>query len=213
MTLTLAVETSSFTYEVALVDGDGAVIAHESIQLRDPAFRSIGHLAESMMHAADRDFCDLSRLAVDVGPGNVISVRAGVSYVNGLAFSLKKPVHSADSLTLLAAETGAAGHVLCLRNAGAGNVNAGLFRDGVRVHGRHGQLTDVVPELVAGLDEVTVAGVHRERVQPLVPGVRVHDSGIEFPAVLTLARLLATGNGTKADGFATPVTDASALPL
>lgn len=208
MTLTLAVETSSFTYEVALVAGGGEIVGHEAVGLRDPAFRSIGHLAASVLAAAGRDFADIGRLAVDVGPGNVTSIRAGVSYVNALAFSLKVPVHPVDSLTLLAVQTGVAGHLVCLRNAGAGNVNAALFRGGVQLAVRHGQLAEVVADLLDGVDEVTVAGVFRDRVAALVPAVRVIDSGVEFPVVATLCRLLGTPDGTLAQDYATPFTGA-----
>jgi tRNA threonylcarbamoyl adenosine modification protein YeaZ len=209
VTLTLAVETSSFTYDVALVAGDGEIIARRSVRLRSPEFRSIGYLVESMMRGAERDFDTIDRLAVDVGPGNVISVRAGISYVNGLAFSMRKPVLSVDSLTLLAAQTGATGDVVCIRNAGGGNVNAALFRDGRRVAGRHGQLAEVTAALLDGIDEVTLAGAFRDLVEPIVPGVRLRDSGVEFPSVATLCRVIQASDVAVIGDYATPITDAS----
>ncbi len=216
MTLTLAVETSSFSYDVALAGETGEILARQTIQLRDPAFRSIGYLVESMLTSSGYAFSAIDRLAVDVGPGNVISVRTGISYVNGLAFSLGRPVLSVDSLTLLAAQTAASGlfaasgAVFCVRNAGAGRVNAALFRQGERVAGSHGPFAEIVPELLRGVPEVVVAGTFRDRVQAAVPDVKIQDSGWEFPTVITLCQWDKHESVGRLGDFAIPVTDSTA---
>jgi tRNA threonylcarbamoyladenosine biosynthesis protein TsaB len=192
VTLVLAVETSSFNYEVALSTRNGEVLAQSSIGLRDPKFRSIGYQVEELLATAGHEFADVDELAVDVGPGNVISVRAGISYVNGLAFSLQKPVLSVDSLTLLAAETGAAGHLLCVRRAAGGNMNAALFHAGARLAGLYGRPEDIVAVLLNGIDEVTVAGVGRGQIADVASAMSVTDSSIELPTVATLCRLAGT---------------------
>ncbi|MDT5039005.1 MAG: tRNA threonylcarbamoyladenosine biosynthesis protein TsaB, partial [Micromonosporaceae bacterium] len=125
MSLTLAVETSSIEYGVALFTPD-ALIAHRTLRRDDPSFRGIGELAAELLTAAGRRIRDVERLAVDLGPGNLSSVRAGVAYVNGLAFSLGIPIFGVSSLDLLAVEAsekadpaeGSGSAVLCLRNAG-----------------------------------------------------------------------------------------------
>ena len=210
MTLTLAVETSSFSYDVALAGETGEILARQTIQLRDPAFRSIGYLVESLLTSSGYAFSAIDRLAVDVGPGNVISVRTGISYVNGLAFSLGRPVLGVDSLTLLAAQTGANDAVLCVRNAGAGRVNAALFRQGERVAGSHGPFAEIVPELLRDVPEVVVAGTFRDRVQAAKPDVKIQDSGWEFPTVVTLCQWDKHELAGRLGDFAIPVTDSTA---
>jgi tRNA threonylcarbamoyladenosine biosynthesis protein TsaB len=238
VSLTLAIETSSIEYGVALFTPD-ALIAHRTLRRDDPSFRGIGELAAELLTAAGRRIRDVERLAVDLGPGNLSSVRAGVAYVNGLAFSLGIPIFGVSSLDLLAVEAsekadpaeGSGSAVLCLRNAGGGDVYAGRYRGGFRgqpgevdVQLRRGPLAAVVMAMVGdpdgaggagGLSRVLVAGSFRGEVAALLaevaPGVVVIDTGIEVPPVLALCRLATAADGTPADmvGVASPLTDSS----
>jgi tRNA threonylcarbamoyl adenosine modification protein YeaZ len=208
--LTLAIETSSINYGVAVSTRE-RLITHRTVRRDSSGFVSIGVLAESVLAEAGGAFADIERLAVNVGPGNLGSVRAGVSYANGLAFSLEKPVFGADSLTLTATEVvEGARPVLVLRNAGGGNVYAGLFRDGATVLMRHGPMRSVVPAIAGRLPEVSLAGAFRHEATGLLPDTAVKDTGVEFPNVLTLHRLVAAQpDETRFAPFASPLTDTS----
>jgi tRNA threonylcarbamoyl adenosine modification protein YeaZ len=214
VTLTLAIETSSATYGAAVCLGDD-VLAERSARRDEPGFDDVGHLAAAALADAGRSFADLGRLAVDVGPGYLGSVRDGVAYVNGLAFALGLEIFCGDSLELLAleADPAAAGPVLCLRNAGGGTVYAGLFRPGRPAALRHGPLAATVAGLAAGLPELTVAGTFRPDVKALLPEAAVADAGVEFPSVRTLHRLLLARGGDAAPTqvVASPLTDASPI--
>lgn len=218
MSVILAVETSSPSYGAG-VSRSGEVLAHETVRRGGPAFHSIGHLVASCLETAGVRFADVDVLAVDCGPGNLNSVRAGVAYVNGLAFSLDKPVFAAGSLEVLALQAAAeAPHlpVLCVRRTQGGAVFAGLYPAGFtgRVAAdnppalRTGPLAETVSALACGLAEFTVAGPCHGELKDLLPDRRVHDSGVEFPDVLALHRLLAA-RGTEAvfAPFAVPRTD------
>lgn len=212
MTLTLAIETSTVNYGVALCS-DRGVIAHQTLRHDDPAFTGLGGLAASVLDSAGHVFRNLDTLTVDTGPGNLGSVRVGVAYVNGLAFSLDRPIFAVDCLTLLAhdARTSPDQTVLCLRNAGSGNVYAGLFQSGERPVWRHGPLGRVVPELAGGLPEVLVAGSFRADARDALTGVAVKDTGIEHPSVLTLCQLLAEEGDRSPVTVASPLNDSSPL--
>jgi hypothetical protein len=141
-------------------------------------------------------------------------VRAGISYVNGLAFSVGCPIVSVDSLSLLAREVQRTEEpVLCLRNAGSGNVYAGLFVPGAAPVLRRGPLRSLVPELAAGLTALSVVGVFRDDVRALLPGCLVKDTGIDTAGVLTLHDLVTdpAGGAPAAVAVATPLTDSSAV--
>ncbi|HEX8629714.1 MAG TPA: tRNA (adenosine(37)-N6)-threonylcarbamoyltransferase complex dimerization subunit type 1 TsaB [Catenuloplanes sp.] len=220
MSVTLVVETSSPSYGAA-VSRSGELLAHETVRRGGPAFHSVGHLVASCLETAGMRFADLDSLAVDCGPGNLNSVRAGVAYVNGLAFSLGKPVFAAGSLEVLAVQAAAeAPHlpVLCVRRTQGGVVFAGLYPAGFTgpVAGDHppvlrtGPLAETVSALVSGVTEFTVAGPCRGELKELLPDRRVHDSGVEFPSVLALHQLLAA-RGARAvfAPFAVPRTDLS----
>lgn len=191
MTLALAVETSSVQYGIAVFDGR-EVIAHRTIRRDDPEFASVGDLAAAVLGMAGRSFGELGLLAVDVGPGNLTSVRAGVAYVNGLAFSVGCPVVGIDSLRLLAHQ--AVGRTtrsaVCLRNAGSGNVYAGLFAPDAAPVLRCGPLDSVVPLLARGRSELLAVGAFRDEVRTLLPDTKVEDTGIDTASVLTLHDLM-----------------------
>ena len=193
--ITLALETSSVNYGVA-VGVDGSIVATRTLRRDDPSFSGLADLVASTLGA--RDFASVDAVAVDVGPGNLASVRSGVAYANGLAFSLGKPIMVASSLDLLALESGD-GPALCLRDAGSGRVYASF--EGVR---RHGPFEPVVLSLVGDRTAISVAGVYRAKVAALLPGVAVKDTGIDAPQV---SSLLAAGLRTV--DVASPLTEAS----
>lgn len=211
MTLGMAVESTTVSYGVAVFTGR-EVHAHRTVRRDDPAFDSIGALAKAVLADAGHAFTDLGLLAVNTGPGNLTSVRAGVAYVNGLAFSVGADVVSADALTLLAREVSPEldEPVLCLRNAGTGNAYAALFRAGEPPVFRHGQLAAVVRELAGSLPSLYCAGVFRAEARSLLPDAVVKDSGVDTSSVLTLHDLVSTVELPKA-AFATPITDSSAV--
>src|SRR5580658_570132 len=118
MSLLLAVESTSGRYSVAAGRDDGQVTRAETGRT-EPGFAGLGQLAEGALATIGASVPDISQLAVDVGPGNLSSVRAAVAYVNGLAFSLGITVFCANSLELLAAGYRQAGSLplLCMRKA------------------------------------------------------------------------------------------------
>lgn len=206
MTVTLALETASTRYGVAVCDEDSVLFHHSQLRT-DPAFPGLVAFVEAAVAAAGVRFADLTRVAVDVGPGNLGSVRAGVAYANAFAYARDLPVASVDALRVLA--TGAArlgaGPVLCVRHAGAGDVFAGWFPVGGPAGSLFGRPADVVPALVGAAQHVTVAGaMRRDALAALLPAAAVVDSGVEYPDVLDLCAAL-SDSAVEAD-YSTPVT-------
>ncbi|MDR7281061.1 tRNA (adenosine(37)-N6)-threonylcarbamoyltransferase complex dimerization subunit type 1 TsaB [Catenuloplanes atrovinosus] len=188
MGLTLAIETSSINYGVTL-DGTETVLRRD-----DPSFTSIGGLVETALAAAGRTPADIALIAVNLGPGNLSSVRAGVAYANGLAFSLGRRVVGVHGLRVLAfaAAPDADLPVLCLRNAGAGNVYAAVYEHGKASLMRHGTLSDIAEAVRAAHSEIILAGSFRDRARELLAGVSVTDSGVEVPSSLATYTLTVT---------------------
>ena len=212
MSLVLALETSSADYGVVL--GGPGSLAQTTRRHDSASFAGVGDLVVSLLREVGADFTDIRTIAVDVGPGYG-SVRAGVSYANGLSFSLQRPLFVADSLRLLALEVGETGAeaTLCVRNAGSGIVCAGLFCDGVAVSRRSGPLRTVIPALVSTLSEVALAGALREEVAAMMRNVKVHDTGLTAPHASTLYDLV-TKAGSADPGFvvvASPLNESSSV--
>lgn len=204
----LAVETSSAEFGLALADGMHVVA--ERTRRRDAGHPGIGGAAALLMSEAGVGVGDLDRLAVDVGPGNLGSVRSGVAYVNGLAFALGRGVAALDTLDLLARASLRRGDaVLCLRTAGGGAVYAGLFLPDGTVARRVGLLSDVVPALAAGLPHLVVAGVRQDETVAALPGVAVVASGVEVPAVGELVRAALALDTAGDEDAVSPLTEIS----
>lgn len=212
MSLVLALETSSAAYGVA-VGTPQELITEVTVRRESASFPGFGRLVSSVLESVGVTFPEITQIAVDVGPGSLSSVRTGIAYANGLAFSLGRQVFCASSLELLALEVAGpeTGAVLCLRNAGGGNVYAGLFRDGVTLGLRHGPMAEVVPALCGSLAEVSVAGAFRQEAARALTGAAVRDTGVEVPDVRTLAALLATRPDWKTElvPVASPLTETS----
>ncbi|WP_433799605.1 L-threonylcarbamoyladenylate synthase [Actinomycetospora sp. CA-084318] len=232
MTLTLAVETSSRTYGVALLDDD-AVLAQAEADRSDPGFVDVGVLASSVIADAGRTVADLDRLAVDVGPGNLASVRAGIAYVNAVAFAREIPVVGLDALALLSD-----GPTLALRLAGGTSVYAALTRADGTVATRHGDLAVVVKDLFPTPGAVTSAGTngsfvpHEGDERPVRPdqavplrvagakrpqalallaelGVDAVDAGVDAPRIDDLVDALRRGDHEPPVVSAAPLTESS----
>ncbi|MFL6142274.1 MAG: tRNA (adenosine(37)-N6)-threonylcarbamoyltransferase complex dimerization subunit type 1 TsaB [Labedaea sp.] len=212
MNLGLAVETTTLHYGVA-VFAEGKVLAHRTISRTDPSFESIGALAAAVLAGSGHTFGELTRLAVNNGPGSLTSVRAGVAYVNGLGFSLGCPIVAVDAFTLLAREVSDSLEepVLVLRTAGGGNAYAGLFIAEAPPQYAHGPLDAVVPRLAGTLESVSCAGVFRDEARRLLTATRVKDTGVEVSSVLTLHALVTDPNRPSLAPVAvvSPLTDSS----
>jgi tRNA A37 threonylcarbamoyladenosine modification protein TsaB len=210
--LVLALESSSRTYAVAVGDGDQPRAQRTS--LRDGrTFVDVGELAAQAL-AGEATFDDVDTIAVDVGPGDVLSVRAAVAYANGLAFGLGVKIFPITSLELMAiaAQRTHPGPLLCLKRAMGGNTYAGLFVNGEVTEMRHGPLSSIVPAIAAGLETVDVAGTFEGEMADLLPDVIVTDTGIANADVAVLyqaARRAIIADPGRLVPVASPVNEGS----
>lgn len=212
MSLLLALETSSLQYGVA-IGATREILIHRECRHDEQAFNSIGEFTASLVAEVGAKLSDISEIGLDVGPGSLSSVRAGVAYANGLAFSLGIPIFSLNSLELMAneAQQNRDLPVLCMRKAQGENAYAGFFTRHGSPQLRYGRLRSLVAELVGDYREICVAGAHRAIVSDVLPEGQVHDTGIDTPSVLTLCRIL-TGSDKDLrlrSAMATPLTEAA----
>lgn len=213
MRLALAIEASDSTYCVALGSGEEPVIQLER-QRHDAEFKGLGHLVALALEQISGRFTDITSVGVDVGPGNYSSVRAAVSYVNGLAYSLAIPIYCTSSLRLMAIRaftSGVAPPILCLQRGPAGNMYAALFTDHEQVSLKYGMLDSVVAGITSEVGQLAVAGALRNSAADLIGGMRWHDTKIERPDVVTLYKQLSVTNRHSDSwaAIASPLNEAS----
>jgi len=101
--LVLALDTASVFCAAALVD-NGNILAHKSENIgKGHAEYLMDYIAWIMKEGA-RDFADIDRIAVNIGPGSFTGVRVGVAAARGLALTLDKPAIGVTAFEALADE-------------------------------------------------------------------------------------------------------------
>jgi tRNA A37 threonylcarbamoyladenosine modification protein TsaB len=134
---------------------------------------------------------EIAGITINVGPGSLTFVRAGISFVNALAFSLKVNIYPFNWFEIIAAQTKHATDlpVLCAVPAANENGYVGLIRGASVEIMRFGPLNKAVAGVNDGLPEVAVAGRIRHRFAEFLPEVKFVDTGVENPDARMLLRM------------------------
>ncbi len=190
MSLLLAIESSSNVYRVVL-GRDGEVIFDSDVNECDLPFRTLSALLECGLEVIGATASEIKGVAINVGPGSLTFVRAGISFVNALAFSLNVKIYPFNWFEIIAAQTREMTKlpVVCAVPASNDNAFVGLIRgESVEIM-RFGPVQEALAKVSDGLGEVAVAGRIRHRLAALLGEARVVDTGIENPDARTLLRL------------------------
>jgi tRNA threonylcarbamoyladenosine biosynthesis protein TsaB len=190
MSLLLAVESSSNEYRVVL-GRDGEAIFDSAVNNCDPGLRTLGALLECGLEVVGARPNEIKGVAINVGPGSLTFVRAGISFVNALAFSLSVNIYPFNWFEIIAAQTRETTElpVVCAVPASNDNAYVGLIRGATVEIMRFGRVDQALAKVSDGLFEVAVAGRIRRRLAALMDGVSVVDTGIENPDGRVLLKL------------------------
>jgi tRNA threonylcarbamoyladenosine biosynthesis protein TsaB len=188
MTLLLAVESSSNVYRVVL-GRDGEAIFDSAMDSCDESLRTLDALLKCGLKAVGAEANEIKGVAINVGPGSLTFVRAGISFVNALACSLNVSIYPFNWFEIIAAQTREATElpVVCAVPASNDNAYVGLIRGASVEIMRFGRVDVALGKVSGGLGEVAVAGRIRQRLAALLGGA--HDLGIENPDARVLLRL------------------------
>jgi tRNA threonylcarbamoyl adenosine modification protein YeaZ len=190
MSLLLAVESSSNEYRVVL-GREGEVIFDSAVGQCDSSLRTLGVLLECGLEAVGAKANDIKGVAINVGPGSLTFVRAGISFVNALAFSLNVNIYPFNWFEIIAAQTREATELPVVGAVPASNDNAyvGLIRGATVETMRFGRVHEALAKVSDGVGNVAVAGRIRHRLLALLGDARVVDTGVENPDARTLLKL------------------------
>jgi tRNA threonylcarbamoyladenosine biosynthesis protein TsaB len=190
MSLLLAVESSSNEYRVVL-GREGEPIFDSAVDKCDPSLRTLGALLECGLEAVGAPAREIKGVAINVGPGSLTFVRAGISFVNALAFSLNVSIYPFNWFEIIAAQTRDTTELPVIGAVPASNDNAyvGLIRASSVEIMRFGRVDEALAKVSDGLVDVAVAGRIRQRLASLLSEVRVVDSGVENPDARVLLKL------------------------
>ncbi len=132
--LILAVETSTFTGSVALVEAslpEGAwrIVGETTLNLSETHSSRLMPTIDRLLRETSRSIQAVQGIAVGLGPGSFTGLRIAVSTVKGLAFSLRVPVVGVPTLDALAHNIPFASILVCpVLDARKKEVYATLFR-------------------------------------------------------------------------------------
>jgi tRNA threonylcarbamoyladenosine biosynthesis protein TsaB len=207
----LALETSTLTGAVALLDGE-RLVAEARLQVAVTHGERLMAAIDGILAAARWTLADVEALAVAVGPGSFTGLRIGVSTAKGLAFATGRPLVGVPTLDALAWSLPFAAHPVCpVLDARKGEVYAALYRTGA---GRLEPLRparalapgDLAAELAALGEPVILLG---DGVEPsraalldaLGPAARPAPPAFRVPSAASLADLAreALARGETAD--------------
>ena len=124
----LAVETSTLTGAVALLDG-GAVVAESRVSVAITHGERLVSAIDGVLRAARRELADVDVFAVAIGPGSFTGLRIGLSTIKGLAFATGKPAVGVPTLDALASRLPYCAYPICaILDARKNEVYTGLYR-------------------------------------------------------------------------------------
>lgn len=190
MSLLVAVESSSNEYRV-VIGRDGEAIFDSAVDNCDLPFRTLGALLSCGLERIGAPASEIVGTTINVGPGSLTFVRAGISFVNALAFSLKVSIYPFNWFEIIAAQTRDATElpVICAVPASNDNAYVGLI-SGISVEiMRFGPLNEAFAKVRHEFPEVAVAGRIRHKLAALLGDAKVVDTGIENPDARVLLRL------------------------
>jgi tRNA threonylcarbamoyl adenosine modification protein YeaZ len=198
MSLLLAIESSSNVYRVVL-GRDGEAIFDSDVNECDQSLRTLNALLECGLDAIGAQASEIKGVAINVGPGSLTFVRAGISFVNALAFSLNVNIYPFNWFEIIAEQTRETTElpVICAVPASNDNAYVGLIRGGSVEIMRFGRVHEALSKVSAGLGDVAVAGRIRHRLATLLGEARVIDTGVENPDARVLLRM-ASKDGVRA---------------
>ena len=190
MSLLLAIESSSNVYRVVL-GRDREVVFDSTVDDCESSLRTLDALLSCGLERLGAEASEIEGVAINVGPGSLTFVRAGISFVNALAFSLKVNIYPFNWFEIIAHQTKGTTNlpVLCAVPASNDNAYAGLIRGESVEMMRFGPLHKAVIDVGGGLTQAAVAGRIRHRFASLLNGVELVDTGIENPDPRVLMEL------------------------
>ncbi|HSL53716.1 MAG TPA: tRNA (adenosine(37)-N6)-threonylcarbamoyltransferase complex dimerization subunit type 1 TsaB [Pyrinomonadaceae bacterium] len=190
MSLLLAIESSSNVYHVVL-GRDGEAIFDSAVDSCNVSHRTLSALLECGLEAVGAQAKEIEGIALNVGPGSLTFVRAGISFVNALAFSLNAKIYPFNWFEIIAEQTREMTELplVCAVPASNDNAYVGLIRGASVEIMRFGRVHEALAKVSDGLGEVAVAGRIRHRLAALLGEAGVVDLGIENPEARTLLKL------------------------
>jgi len=125
----LAINTSTTQFSLALIRGQGDILAEYLVSPGEKNFKSFMPAVYSLFDACGADIKGLRAVVVARGPGSFTGLRVGLSMAKGVAQALDIPIIGVSSLEAMANQLPFMKHPLCtLMSSRKGEVIFAIFR-------------------------------------------------------------------------------------
>jgi len=197
--LILALDTSSKTTSIALVEGEQALVGIEAAA-SDRRSERLWTQAHFLLAEAGRFLDDVQLFAVCIGPGGFTGIRVGVAAAKGFAMASGRPLIGVTSLEATALAAGPAPAVCVAIKAYRGDVYHQLFsvelsQPPAAQGAPSGEPPEMLARRIAELETLVLAGDAAEDVVEslarLGSAERVQSSAFRLPLVVQTSRLRA----------------------
>lgn len=188
----LAIETSTRVSGVALWR-QGQIIYDSASEATSIDGFDLSAMTQRAFDAAGVAVDQLDVLAVDIGPGGLNAVRAGVTFANGLATSLDIPIVAVSSLLIMGFEAQSLTNlpVVCVRGATTQDALLAIYDRGEVQEPVRGSIAQLKEHLQRLHSNYAVAGRYRKALIAEVGASNLVDSGVEHPTAAALLSALA----------------------
>lgn len=202
----LGLDTATHTAGIAIVDGEGAVLAettHDSSGRNSDLLVAIDAICQRAAVAPR----ELDAVAIGAGPGSFTGLRIGMATAKGIAFAAQRPLWAVSSLAALAHDAVEAlanqqlfvhvdGVILAALDARRGEVFAGCYRRGVLLDVERVMApAEVVPwaTALAGDAPLSYAGDALDAHPALSPLAEIWLREVKTPSGRAVARVALAG--------------------
>lgn len=210
----LIVGISTSSGQFALLLGENNRVIYDSSEFEKDYNKELYYLLQDALTACNKKANDISHITVDTGPGGTSRVRTGIAFANSLAYSLNIPVSPVSTMELAGIDAYSRYGFPVVNSVKSikGNAYIGLYRgNGEEVKIEYGQVEEIVPQLVAGIDRFVAVGAHREIIAklPAMAGKTVIDSRMQYgnARIFIEKSELFTGRGLIFPQFVMPITE------
>jgi tRNA threonylcarbamoyladenosine biosynthesis protein TsaB len=125
----LSIETSTMLGGVAIVDGQGGLIAETRLNVKTTHSERLMTVIDHTLKQSEMGLDDIDVFAVAIGPGSFTGLRIGLSTAKGLSYATGKPIVTVPTLEAFAYNFPFCPCPVCLMlDARKGEVYAAVFR-------------------------------------------------------------------------------------
>lgn len=151
--------STSLSQFIVSISKDNEILCYKKRERIPNGETHIDLILKECLEELNMKVSDISALVVDVGPGGTSSVRTGVSFANGLSYSLDCPIIGISSVDIIGIENYLKykKSICCLFKSVKGNYFAGFY-DGMNTKFIYTKVEEITQYIRSSFSEIVLCG-------------------------------------------------------